>query len=73
MKIRVTEPKIKLNVNDKLREFVEGDEVTVEDKIGEMCCGFGWAVDIDNVVPTGIRKPGANGPIKPATVKQKIS
>ncbi len=72
MKIRVTEKSIKLNVDNRLQVFQEGDEVTVEDKVGTMCVSQGWADDIDGNTETGPRVPGAVA-VQPDNVKSEIS
>ena len=71
MKIEITEETIKLNVDGKLVNFVKGDVSTVSDEVGNICLGHGWAKDVDGVVETGERKPGANGPLVPDKVNQK--
>ena len=72
MKIEILENEIKLNVDGKLQRNVKGDIVTVTDEIGAICCQYGWAKDADGTIETGERKPGANGPVVPDGVKQKI-
>lgn len=39
--------------------LVKGDVITVPDAYGARLCGFGWVRDVDGVVPTGERIPGA--------------
>jgi len=73
MRIKVLEKTLKLNVENKLKDFSEGDEVTVEDTIGKTCVQFGWAEDLDGGIPTGDRLPGANGKLEIANVKTAVS
>lgn len=55
MRVEITEAKLK----DAGYDLVEGDTLTVDDKLGEKWCSRGWAKDTAGVVPTGERVPGA--------------
>ena len=60
-KITVTEKTLKLNVNGQLQVYTEGDSVSVEDQIADICIKHGWADDTDGDMETGPRIPGASG------------
>ena len=71
MKIEVTEEVLKINVGGQLVTFAKGDQVTVDDDIGELACAHGWAKDLAKKVKTGDRVPGASSKIVPDTITQK--
>lgn len=49
----------------------EGDTVTVSQPAAERWCGFGWAEDVEGKIPTGERKPGAQGKLTAAKATQE--
>jgi hypothetical protein len=60
MKVQITERRISDTDPEGTRHlFHEGDVVTVSDAYGQKLCALGWAKDVDGVVPTGERRPGA--------------
>ena len=52
-------------------QYSKGDVMTVDDDIGKLACGHGWARDTDDVVETGQFTPGARA-IQPENVRHDV-